>query len=110
MPKGSCDGSTNPDGLNHQILRYANNTILVDIAWTWDGVSQYPACEGPVNWVRVANTGTETWTVRIPRAGKVGGRTYSLLAGVDVTLSDAVLKTRGYELLSQVEDLSLTLG
>jgi hypothetical protein len=36
------------------------------VRWTWDGVSVYPECDGPVVQVHYINTGSETWYAHLP--------------------------------------------
>lgn len=107
MVKGSCDHMLNDDHLNHQVLTMGDGTVTATITWTWDGVSVFPACDGPIVSVRVVNAGTIAWQVRTPRASKPGGRTYTIQPGQDITLQGSTLNQRGITLLSRVEDLTL---
>jgi hypothetical protein len=105
--KGSCDHTLNPGGVNVMSLTVGDN-VSVAITWLWDGVSVWPACDGPIMSLHAVNGGAVPYVVRTPRAGKPGGRTYTLQPGGDVTLSGSTLANRGIESLSQVLDLTIT--
>lgn len=114
MPKGSCVvqlpyNQNNPATYNVQNLSLANGEISVVIRYGWDGVSVFPYCVGPVHRVRVMNTGSQTWYVRIPRARVAGTRLMAIPPGFDETWNAGVLSARGIDTLADIEELTLTL-
>ena len=107
MPKGVCDPA--PAAYNETGMWLNNGTVGVTIRWTWDGVSVFPECDGPVVSVRAVNTSDAAWSVRLPRARRTVGRRVTLQPGDDVTVSGSTLANRGYETYSDCLDLLMTL-
>lgn len=83
------------------------------INYTAQGV--YPDCNGTIEFVVIRNDSFDSWTVRIPRAGKAGGRLYTIppatTAGpYEVLVTKQQCNARGYDQLSEMLDLLPTLG
>lgn len=83
--------------------------VQVFAVWTADA-TPYPNCDGDIVSVRVLNTGTTTWSARIPSSRKPQGRLVSIAAGDDRTFNRAQCVSNGYEKISDLRDLLLTLG
>jgi hypothetical protein len=106
MTKGSCDPS--PELFNEVTLTKGNGTVTVDVRWTWDGVSIYPNCAGPVIQVHYTNTGQQTWYAHLPRKTR-GVTTVEILPGADQVVSGAALATAGLDTLASIQGLTLSL-
>lgn len=102
--KGSCDPSPEP----FNIIEYADNNglVVITVRWSWDGVSVYPDCDGPIQDITAVNNGTVPWTIQAPslRNGKTG-RTFSLNPGQTVTVSGNKLSQAGLSLASDVGEI-----
>lgn len=107
MPKGVCDPS--PEPYNEMGLSVLNGQVSIVVRWTWDGVSVYPDCDGPITEVVVTNTTAQDVTFNVPFARKANGRTYTLPASQTVTISSpGQLRQLGYETITDTENLTIT--
>jgi hypothetical protein len=75
VTKGSCDPS--PQQYNVLDEAWENGAVVATVTWSWDGVSVFPDCDGPVVSVRIVNLTGETFYVHFPR--KARGVTYVAL-------------------------------
>lgn len=104
--KGSCDPS--PDPFNEVTLTKGNGTVTIDTRWTWDGVSVYPECDGPIIRIRVTNTGQQTWYAHVQRR-RGGTRAVAIEPGADRSYTGAQLAQVGIETIQDLDELTLTL-
>ena len=114
MVKGSCVltlpyRANNPDTYHSQTLSKGDGTVTVDIRYGWDGISVWPVCVGPIHRVRVTNTGTLTWYLRVPRARGTGTQLLTLDPGTTDTYTGAQLTSRGIDTLADIGDMTLSL-
>lgn len=86
MPLGTCDPASR--GEEHNVVEYAvdGGNVVVTIRWDWDGVSEMPACDGPVVDIRVRNTSALMYYANLP-AKKRGLRNVEIPPGTDVVIS-----------------------
>lgn len=106
MPKGSCDPG--PGQTNALDLAMGDGTVLVSIRYGWDGVSTVPNCDGPIESIRLRNTGSTTWIVVLPSGRQAKNR--PIAPGVDQTFSGAQLAAIGLETRSDVEGFELVVA
>lgn len=103
---GSCDPS--PEPYNVIALSKASGQVTVTVKSTWDGVSVWPNCAGPIVDVRLQNTGADTWILNLPNGKKLKNR--PILPGTDTTATGAQLVALGVETLADIEDFTLSLA
>lgn len=78
--------------------------------YTWDGVSQYPACDGPVSSVRVVNTSaTASGYVKVPNRRR-GNKWIDIPPGTDQTISGGQLNSYGIETAADLEGIGFSLA
>jgi hypothetical protein len=104
--RGSCDHTLEPLGYNVITLTKGNGTVTVDVRWTWDGVSVWPECDGPVVQVHYTNTGTETWYAHLPRKTR-GVTDVAITPGEDQVVSGNALRQAGLDTLGTILGLTL---
>jgi hypothetical protein len=104
MTKGSCDPS--PELHNKTVLSKDNGRVTFTVRWSWDGVSVYPDCQGPIFDVRVQNTGPDVWTLSLPEGDTQ--KTRDLLPGVDQTFTGQQLAGIGLLTVDDVANVTLT--
>jgi hypothetical protein len=86
MRTGVCTG---PQGFALEIpLPNASGYVLCEVAFTADGVSLYPNCDGPVDSLRTRNTGTQTAWALLPDKKKPP-LWVQIDPGTDITVSAA---------------------
>lgn len=88
-------------------LAKGNGQITVTISLGWDGVSAYPDCDGPINSVRIQNTGTTVWYLHLPKA-RGGSRAVAITAGVDRSFTGAQLAQIGLVTIDDISELRVT--
>lgn len=103
MPKGSCDPG--PGLLNETVLSKANGRCTITVRWSWDGVSVWPGCDGPIVDVTFRNTSPHAWLATFP-AGRAT-RTRAVPAGMDRVFSGAILTTIGLVNISDASGLGM---
>jgi hypothetical protein len=81
-------------------------TIHIRVQWSWDGVSVYPDCNGPIQDVFVENTGTNTWRCLLP-AKKRGNPWVDIPPGSANTLTGNQLNQAGLTTRTDVLGLEL---
>ena len=100
MTKGSCDPA--PEPYNVMEMSEGGGDMLVRILWSWDGISVWPQCAGPIVSGRIWNTGTRTWYAHfIGRRGQP--RTIAIPPGTDVTRDATWLAQRGIQTLADLD-------
>lgn len=104
--KGSCDPA--PDPYNVITMTKGNGTVTIDVRWTWDGVSVFPNCAGPILRIRVTNTGDQTWYAHVERR-RGGTRTIAIEPGAAQNYTGTQLANAGIETLADLDELTLTL-
>lgn len=76
--------------------------------YTWDGVSQYPTCNGPIDQVRVVNTSaTYSGKITLP-ARRRGTTTIIVDPGTDQTVRGGQLNSFGIETASDMDRVGLS--
>lgn len=106
VPKGVCDPA--PEEYNTLYLGVLDDRVAVTVLWSWDGVSVYPDCDGPIVSVRVQNLTDAAVSALLPNARKQAGRVYTLQPGADITItSPGTLKNLGYETIRDMDDLTV---
>lgn len=98
----------NPADWGGDHLEYAVTKGLVSIlvSFQWDGTSTAPDCDGPINFVQVANTGSESWWVTLPRKRR-GNRWIEIPPGTDATINGAALGSVGLDSAFDILGLNL---
>lgn len=88
MPLFTCDLATHGGNEFALELPLPDRTgyVLIDCAFTWDGLSIWPDCNGPVTSLRTRNTGTSTAWALLPDKKK-GNLWVQLDPGTDVTIT-----------------------
>src|SRR5580765_5514442 len=90
MPIGTCDPATRGEAFNEDTVEQPNpngsGSVLANIRWDWDGVSQKPTCNGPVISIRTRNTSNSPGWVNLPKKKK-GNPWVQVDPGTDVTIS-----------------------
>lgn len=103
--KGQCDPG--PIGYNFQAQYEDNGQVGIETRYGWDGTSVYPECIGPIQQVRVFNTGQQTWRVNVPLSRR--SKTLDIVPGTDRTFTGAQLVQVGLETNTDISELTLTL-
>ena len=106
MTHGSCDPSPNP--FQTTVLSKDNGRVTFTCRWAWDGVSTPPNCQGPIEDVRVQNTGPNVWILSLPNGQTQ--KTRELLPGTDRTFSGQQLAGVGLLVASDIEGVNMTLA
>jgi hypothetical protein len=107
MPKGTCDHTLDPRGFNSITMTKGGGDVTIDVRWTWDGVTVWPECDGPITRIRVINTGEVTWYAHVRRR-RGGTRAVALDPGESRNYTGNQLANAGIESLSDLDDLVLT--
>jgi hypothetical protein len=106
VTKWNCDPSPEP----YNVLEQArgNAEIFVSVRWTWDGVSVYPNCAGPLLNARLQNVGSRTWYAHF--LGRKGTpQSVPVPPGTDVTASAAFLAGHGLATLADLDGFHIDL-
>lgn len=102
---GSCDPATRGQATNAKTLQ--SGLALVDIIWSWDGVSVQPNCDGPLITVHGVNGDTVShWLHFKGRRGQP--KSIELPPGTNVTRNQAWLAQRGFDSVMDTVDVQLT--
>lgn len=103
-PPRTCDPG--PGGFNVTQLSKDNGRATVTIRSTWDGVSVWPRCDGPIVDVTLRNTSPRAWLLTLPvgRASK----TRLVSSSINRVYSGAQLATIGLITVSDVAGLIMT--
>lgn len=104
MPIGTCDPASRGDAFN--IVEIVEGQVSILCRYGWDGVSVMPTCDGPVEDIRVRNTGTVTMYATLPNKRR-GGKFIEIPPGTDSTLSGAQLTSLGLTSYSDVAGVGL---
>lgn len=70
--------------------------VMYECRWTWDKVSVYPNCDGPITRLRVRNTSTGPAWVKVPRKKK-GNPWVQIDPGTDIFLTQGQRNQLGLE-------------
>jgi hypothetical protein len=93
-------------GLFHVlIISKGNGDVTLAVRWSWDGISVWPNCAGPMENVRITNRGTGTWTVRLP-SGRLAKRR-TITPGFAQYFDGARLAQVGLETIADLSGVSL---
>lgn len=103
-PPRTCDPG--PGGFNVTQLSKDNGRATITVRSTWDGVSAWPTCDGPIVDVTLRNTSPKAWLLSFPvgRAAK----TRLLASGANRVFSGTQLATIGLVAASDLADLTMT--
>lgn len=103
---GECDPSTRGQATNSTTLQ--DGLALVDIIWSWDGVStRETGCDGPLITVHAVNGDSVShWLHFQGRRGQP--KSIELPPGVNVTRNAAWLAQRGYDSFADTVGVRLT--
>jgi hypothetical protein len=105
MTKGNCDPG--PGNFNETTVSKANGQVTITVRSSWDGVSVFPNCAGPIEDAHVVNASAATWYAHFAR--KRGGvRTVSIAPGDDRTVTAAQLAAVGLDTLADIQAVRLT--
>lgn len=111
----SCDPAAH--GRTYNTLFLLIEDVSIEVRWTWDGVSVYPDCDGPLV---DGGTGADRWAVRVTNTSagmthfantidKNGTpRTWSIAPGQTATVTAPQAAINGYTLISDFHDLTFT--
>lgn len=105
MPFGSCD----PGVGNFNVTQLAkdNGRVTITVYSTWDGVSTWPDCDGPISSVVLRNVSPHAWTVTFPRGRTT--KTRMIASSTNRTFTGAQLAgTIGLTTASDVFDFFTT--
>lgn len=87
---GSCDHNARGAAYNEfsiqQRLADDSGSVLIDCRYTWDGVSVWPYCDGPVVYLQTRNTGTSPAWALLPDK-KRGNPWVQIDPGTDVVIT-----------------------
>jgi hypothetical protein len=112
----SCDPAAHGRTFNTTGLAIANGAVALEVRWTWDGTSIFPACDGPlVNgsgagnaWaIRAINTSNVPYYAHTIRKNNQPA-TYTLNPGQTVDITAAQAAANGYTVISDFYDITLT--
>jgi hypothetical protein len=99
----SCD----PGVGNYNVTQLSkdNGRAMITIRSTWDGVSVWPNCDGPIVDVTFRNTSPHAWLLSFPvgRAAK----TRSLMSGANRVFTGAQLAPIGLVAATDIADLHM---
>lgn len=101
---GTCDPG--PGNYNETVLSKDNGRATITIRSTWDGVSVWPDCDGPIVDVTFRNTSPHAWLLSFP-AGRAA-KTRTLASGANRVWTGAQLTTIGLLTASDVVGLMMT--
>lgn len=109
---GNCDPASRGATFNEFELQIplpnGSGFVNADVRYTWDGVSVWPACDGPVTFLRTRNTGTQTAWALLPDK-KHAPLWVQIDPGTDVTVtSHGQLNTLGLANATDVESVRLS--
>lgn len=109
MPIGTCDPATRGESFNTQELAAGiDGSVVATIRYGWDGVSVKPDCDGPVQSLRVRNTGAATHWALLP-AKKNGSKWVEIPPGTDQTISSqGQLNNLGLRNISDFAGITVT--
>lgn len=105
MPHGTCDPS--PNAFHTTVLAKDNARVIFTVRWSWDGVSIYPDCAGPIQDVRLQNKGPNLWRLSLPNSQFL--KTRDVPPGTDRTFSGAQLAGIGLITVADIEGVQMTL-
>ena len=93
-----------------EALAVADGQVRITVRWEWDGVSVYPACDGPIKSIRLQNLTGNEFVATLPNARRAGGRAQTIAPFADVTISaKGTLKSLGLESYSDTDNANLTI-
>lgn len=104
MPRDTCDPA--PNEFNKTVLSKDDGRVTFTCRWRWDGVSVQPNCQGPIEDVRVQNTGPNTWELSLPNS--TTQKTRLLVPGEDRTFTGQQLAGIGLLKVSDIEGVVMT--
>lgn len=102
-PVHSCDPG--PGNFNVTELSKDNGRATITIRSTWDGVSVWPNCDGPIVDITFRNTSAYTHIVTFPNGR--AAKTRSMAPGVNRVLSGSQLTTAGLVALADTYGFSM---
>jgi hypothetical protein len=105
MGRGDCLPRPGEQFLTDEMYR-GNGAVHILVRWSWDNVSVYPACDGPIQDVFVENTGVETWRCLLPNK-KRGNPWVDIPAGFSDTITGNRLNQAGLTTRSDVLGIEL---
>lgn len=105
MPKGSCNPA--PAQFNVVETVKGSGDVIVTVRWSWDGVSVFPNCAGPVFDAHVRNVGAVTWYAHFARR-QGGFRTVAIAPADDRTVTQAQLNAVGLVTVADVQAVRLS--
>jgi hypothetical protein len=80
--------------------------VTITIRATWDGISAWPDCDGPVIDIAFRNTSPRAWLLQFP-SGKAA-KTRVLSSGMNRLFSGATLTTLGLVAATDLVGLAMT--
>jgi hypothetical protein len=104
IPGDSCDPGSS--GFNVTQIVRDNARVAVTIRSTWDGVSAWPNCDGPIVDVTLRNTSPKAWLLSVP-FGRTS-KTRTVASSANRIFSGTQLATIGLVNTSDLADLTLT--
>jgi hypothetical protein len=104
MSTGSCDPG--PGNYNVTQLSKDNGRATITIRSTWDGVSTWPDCDGPIVDVTLRNTSPTPWLLSLP-VGRAA-RTRIIASGANRVFVGAQLTPLGLTSAADVLGLLMT--
>lgn len=109
-PVGNC-ASPNPRQIIMELFPNPGEVVGIYITYTWDGVSQYPACDGNISSIRVLNTSTtRSGYVKVP-ARKTGNKWIDIPPGTDQTISNpGQLNSYGMTKAADADNIGFSLN
>lgn len=113
MPRtGNCNPASRGAAFNAFALEIPlpdrSGSVLADCHYTWDGVSVWPSCDGPVIFLRTRNTGTSPAWALLPDKKKPP-LWVQIDPGTDVTVTSAgQLANLGLSNASDVQTVRLS--
>lgn len=104
MPQGTCDPGLSL--FNETVLSKDNGRVTITIRWSWDGVSVWPDCTGPIVAVAMRSTSPRAWLAGFP-AGRAA-KTRVVTAGMSRVFTGAQLTTIGLVSIADVAEFVMT--
>jgi hypothetical protein len=108
MPIGTCDPASRGEQWNVMEMQVpiGDGVVRIWCQYGWDGVSQRPDCDGPLNALRVSNTGTASAYARLP--GKRRGDPWvEIPAGTDTSINAGQRFQLGLENRADLAEVTL---